>query len=148
MLLRKQYLDDVGGFDERLFLYSEDLELSWRGRKRGWRYRCIPSSKVRHVHAATTGEGSALKDHFHERNHLLVLARHATTGEALHAAGRYVLVTGSYLRRDVVRRLVHGERPAWSIVGRRVRAFGAFLARAPGMRRSRRLDEADRPAPR
>ena len=39
VLLRASYLADVGGFDERLFLYYEDVDLSMRGTERGWRYR-------------------------------------------------------------------------------------------------------------
>ena len=35
VLLRRAYLDDVGLFDEDLFVYYEDLELSWRGTERG-----------------------------------------------------------------------------------------------------------------
>ncbi len=31
VVLRAAYLRDIGTFDERLFLYSEDLELAWRG---------------------------------------------------------------------------------------------------------------------
>ncbi len=58
VLLRKDYLRDGGVFDERLFLYYEDLELSWRGRERGWRYRYVPESTVRHVHAATAMQDS------------------------------------------------------------------------------------------
>ncbi len=43
VLLRREYLDDVGMFDEELFLYYEDTDLSWRGRLRGWRYQYVPS---------------------------------------------------------------------------------------------------------
>ena len=57
VLLRSEYLRDVGVFDERLFLYYEDLELSWRGRRRGWRYRYVPRSVVRHAHSATARAG-------------------------------------------------------------------------------------------
>ena len=35
VLLRREYLDDVGIFDERLFLYYEDTDLSWRGTAQG-----------------------------------------------------------------------------------------------------------------
>ena len=45
VLLSKAYLDDVGLFDERLFLYYEDTDLSWRGRLRGWRYVYEPTSR-------------------------------------------------------------------------------------------------------
>ena len=58
VLLRADYLRDVGTFDERLFLYSEDLELSWRGLRRGWRHRYVPASVVRHVHSATSARAA------------------------------------------------------------------------------------------
>ncbi|MBM3672104.1 MAG: glycosyltransferase family 2 protein [Actinobacteria bacterium] len=139
VVLRREYVDDVGPMDERLFLYYEDLEHAWRGAKR-WRYRYVPTSVVHHLHAASTGEGSALKMHHEERNRLLVLTRHATPGMAWRAVLRHPLVTASYARRDVFSRLLHGRRPRPVLVWRRLRAYGAFLVRAPGMLRSRRRD--------
>ena len=43
-LYRRSAWDAVGGFDERIFLYYEDLDLAWRGRERGWRYKYVPAS--------------------------------------------------------------------------------------------------------
>jgi GT2 family glycosyltransferase len=140
VLLRRGYLDEVGLLDERLFVYYEDLELSWRGQKRGWRYRYVPTSVVHHVHAATTIEGSKLKLHYEERNRLLVLARHAKARDAWRAIGRHLLVTASYARRDIFSPLLHARRPHGSLVWRRLRAFGAFKLRALGALRSRRKD--------
>lgn len=78
VLLRREYLDDVGLFDERLFLYAEDVDLSWRGRRRGWRYRYVPTSVVHHVHRASSGgERTPLLDHLNRRNRLVVVTRHA-----------------------------------------------------------------------
>ena len=42
VLFRPAYLQDVGLFDERFFMYYEDTDLSWRGRAKGWRYRYVP----------------------------------------------------------------------------------------------------------
>lgn len=143
-LLRREYVDDVGAMDERLFLYYEDFELAWRGRSRGWRYRYVPDSVVEHLHAATTIEGSALKLHYEERNRLLVLTRHAPAGLAWRAVLRHPLTTMSYARRDVLSRIVHARRPRAVIVWRRLRAFGAFVIRVPGALRSRRADRRSR----
>jgi hypothetical protein len=71
---------------------------------------------------------------------LLVLTRHAPAGDAWHAVGRHLLVTASYARRDLFGRIVRGRAPNGSIVWRRLRAFAAFLVRAPAMLRSRRTD--------
>jgi GT2 family glycosyltransferase len=49
LLLRRQALEDIGGFDERFFMYVEDLEWAWRARQRGWEIRFEPSAVVRHV---------------------------------------------------------------------------------------------------
>ncbi|HEY3673533.1 MAG TPA: glycosyltransferase [Acidimicrobiia bacterium] len=131
VLLRRAYLDDVGLFDEDLFLYYEDLELAWRGAARGWRYRSVPESIVRHVHAASSVRGSALKQFYDERNRLIVLARHGTPMAATNAAARSLLVTASYARRDVVAPLLHLQRARPDVVTRRLSAFAAFVRRLP-----------------
>jgi GT2 family glycosyltransferase len=132
-LLRARYLADVGLFDERLFLYYEDFELSWRGRTRGWRYRYVPSSVVRHVHSATSVEGSALADYYNERNRLLMLTRHSPTPMVARALARYLLVTASYARRDVASPWLRGEHARWESAGRRLRALGGYIRLAPAM---------------
>lgn len=75
VLLDKRYLDSVGVFDERLFLYYEDTDLSWRGRLAGWRYLYEPGAVVRHRHAQSSGVGSSVFRFHTERNRLLVLAK-------------------------------------------------------------------------
>lgn len=37
MVIRKEVLDDIGGFDERFFMYGEDLDLCYRIKEAGWR---------------------------------------------------------------------------------------------------------------
>jgi GT2 family glycosyltransferase len=138
VLLRGEYLADVGLFDERLFLYYEDLELSLRGASRGWRYRYVPRSVVRHVHSATTVEGSALAQHYNERNRLLVVTRYQPSAAAFRAVVRYWLVTVSYARRDVISRWLRGEPARPEIVRRRMRAFVSYLRLARSMIRDRR----------
>ena len=133
VLLRREYLDDVGLLDERLFLYYEDLELAWRGRRRGWRYRYVPESTVRHLHAATSDAHSARKHYFDERNRLLVLTRHAPLRSVVVAAVRYLATTASYARRDVVSPLLHAGRPRSRLVRGRLRAFAGYVVRAPRM---------------
>jgi GT2 family glycosyltransferase len=138
VLLRPQYLADVGLFDERFFLYYEDTDLSWRGRTRGWRYRYVPDAVVRHVHATSTGEGSPVFQHFVERNRLLTLVKDAPRDLALRAVWRYLLVTLSYARRDVARPLLRGHRPNVEQVRRRIWSFAGFLRMAPSMLVDRR----------
>jgi GT2 family glycosyltransferase len=146
VVLRADYLRDIGGFDERLFLYSEDVELSWRGLGRGWRHRYVPGTVVRHVHSATsvgTPKIAALK----ERNRLLVLLRHGSSRHIVRAIIRYVLVTASYARRDVVAPLAAGTEVRTAPTRTRLRALGGFFRLAPAMVISRRSDALGRSRP-
>lgn len=143
VLLRAEYLRDTGPFDERLFLYSEDVELAWRGLQRGWRHRYVPASVVRHVHSATSAR-RARTAVLKERNRLLVLVRHAAPRLVGRALARYGLVTLSYARRDLVAPWAAREPVRPAVVAGRVAALGGFLRLAPSMLASRRRDRAAR----
>lgn len=49
LLMRRQTLDEVGGFDPRFFMYAEDVDWCWRATRAGWRIRFEPGALVRHV---------------------------------------------------------------------------------------------------
>jgi N-acetylglucosaminyl-diphospho-decaprenol L-rhamnosyltransferase len=138
VLLRSDYLRDVGLFDERLFLYYEDTDLAWRGRHRGWRYRTAPASVLHHVHSASTVSGSDLHRRLSERNRLLVLAKNAPARLALGAWLRFPLSTMSYAATEILRPMLRGRRPDAHMVALRVRSFTEALALAPAMLRDRR----------
>ncbi len=71
------FLADTGGFDERYFLYYEDVDLARRGRSLGWRYRLVPTSVVEHIGGVSTGGEPATTRYYQERNRLWVSFRHA-----------------------------------------------------------------------
>jgi GT2 family glycosyltransferase len=54
LLIRRTAFDEAGGFDERQWMYAEDVDLGWRLRARGWPTAYVPSAHVRHVGAAAT----------------------------------------------------------------------------------------------
>lgn len=55
LMIRRQLIEDIGGFDETFFLYYEETDLCRRAAAAGWRTHYLPSSKVRHVGSASTG---------------------------------------------------------------------------------------------
>ncbi|MEA2717236.1 MAG: hypothetical protein QOI99_1553 [Actinomycetota bacterium] len=148
VLLSVAYLRSVGVFDETFFLYYEDFDLSWRGRAQGWRYVYVPESVVHHVHSASSVEGSRLFAHYVERNRLLTLTRNAPLAFAGRAAGRHLLITGSYARRDIVSPLAHARRPTVETVRRRLQSLAAYARLVPRaladrrrLRRRRTVDD-------
>ena len=55
MLIRRAALEAVGVFDERFFLYAEELDLSTRMRDAGWQVWFTPVMEVVHVGGVSTG---------------------------------------------------------------------------------------------
>lgn len=53
-LLSRQAFERVGGFDEKIFLYGEDVDLSWRLREDGGRLAYLPEARV--VHESYRGD--------------------------------------------------------------------------------------------
>jgi GT2 family glycosyltransferase/glycosyltransferase involved in cell wall biosynthesis len=49
MVIRRKAFQDVGGFDERFFLYWEDTDLCRRIRHAGWKVIYFPEAKVLHT---------------------------------------------------------------------------------------------------
>ena len=47
MLARREALDTAGCFDERFFLFSEEVDLCWRIRQAGWDIRHLPDDDDR-----------------------------------------------------------------------------------------------------
>lgn len=53
---------ELGGFDERLFAYWEDVDLALRMWRAGGRCALAPRARATHEHSATLGSGSARKN--------------------------------------------------------------------------------------
>jgi N-acetylglucosaminyl-diphospho-decaprenol L-rhamnosyltransferase len=56
LLVRRAAWDEVGGFDERQWMYAEDLDLGWRLREAGWATRYEPRAVVDHENSASTSQ--------------------------------------------------------------------------------------------
>jgi GT2 family glycosyltransferase len=54
LLVRRAAWEAVGGFDERQWMYAEDLDLGWKLRAAGWATRYEPRALVDHESAAAT----------------------------------------------------------------------------------------------
>jgi N-acetylglucosaminyl-diphospho-decaprenol L-rhamnosyltransferase len=52
--LRRAALDAVGGWDERYFMYVEDVDLCWRLRRAGWGVAYEPAGTVEHLLGVST----------------------------------------------------------------------------------------------
>jgi GT2 family glycosyltransferase len=80
VLARREALADVGGFDERYFLYWEDADLCRRLRARGHHVRYVPSATAVHRvgHSSRTARASSVRA-FHDSAYLYY-ATHVAPG--------------------------------------------------------------------
>jgi GT2 family glycosyltransferase len=67
--MRTETFRELGGFTEELFLYQEDLELSWRVWQRGLRVVVEPAADV--LHDYVLERPARRKEYFLERNRLV-----------------------------------------------------------------------------
>ncbi len=49
MMLRRKAFNSVSGFDEQIFLFSEDADFSLRLAKQGWKLIHMPTAKITHI---------------------------------------------------------------------------------------------------
>lgn len=89
MLVRSRAFADVGGFDERFFLYLEDADLCLRLRLAGWSIRQTPEAQV--VHAAQRASHRSFR---YLRWHVASLLKHWLSP----AFWRYLQVRGAAWR--------------------------------------------------
>jgi N-acetylglucosaminyl-diphospho-decaprenol L-rhamnosyltransferase len=74
LLLRRSAFDQVGGFDERYFMYMEDVDLGDRLGRAGWLSVYVPTAEVLHHKGHSTGHDPASHLAAHHRSTYLFLA--------------------------------------------------------------------------
>ena len=78
LLVRRSAFSQIGGFDERYFMYMEDVDLGDRLGKAGWLSVYVPSAEVLHHRGHSTGHDPASHLAAHHKSTYLFLAdRHS-----------------------------------------------------------------------
>lgn len=74
MFVRAAAFRRLGGFDERFFMFYEDVDLGWRLNLLGRRFRYVPESIAFHRHHGSAGAYASFKeDYLLDRNALFAL---------------------------------------------------------------------------
>jgi GT2 family glycosyltransferase len=118
LMLRREALAQVGGFDEDFFLYAEETDWAYRAHLLGWRHREVPQARAVHAGAATSSDSARRDTHFHASQERY-LRKHF--GPARWQLARTATIVGSALRGT----LLPGER------GRQARARATLYVTGP-----------------
>jgi N-acetylglucosaminyl-diphospho-decaprenol L-rhamnosyltransferase len=113
MLLRRQMLDEIGGFDTSFFMFNEEIDLCFRARKAGWSVVFWPGADFVHVGGASTAAVWPRMYREQLRSHLRFLAKHHDLQEAERA--RKLLAAAMQIRAVVFGILGRRERRALSL---------------------------------
>jgi N-acetylglucosaminyl-diphospho-decaprenol L-rhamnosyltransferase len=93
LLVRRQAFEQVGGFDERFFLFSEEVDWCYRFHEAGWKIVFTPAAEAVHVGGASHA-GRLFREQV--QGHLLFLEKHRGARSAKRA--RRLMVVALTLR--------------------------------------------------
>jgi N-acetylglucosaminyl-diphospho-decaprenol L-rhamnosyltransferase len=125
-LVRRSVFEALGGFDERFFVYYEDLDLSVRAHAQGWSSVYLSTAQAFHRGQGTTEGATARRTFYFCRSRILYARKHFSTTGAL-------AVTLATLALEPLARLAAAPRSA----GAMLRAFAMLWRDLPAILRTR-----------
>lgn len=126
-LVRRSVFEALGGFDERFFVYFEDMDFAARAGKRGWSSVYLSTAQAFHRGQGTTDAATERRMFYFARSRVLYADKHFGAG------GAFAVTLGTLFLEPLVR-LVASPRSA----GATLRAFGMLWKDLPDIFRSRR----------
>lgn len=121
LLIRRALFEELGGFDERFFVYFDDVDLCLRARARGWRVRHHAGAAAYHRGCGTTERVKDVRLFYALRSRVLFAAKHfGRAGAAAVAIAALLLEPAVRLAHALARRspdegraVVAGTRLLW-----------------------------------
>lgn len=105
MLVKKSVIDKTGYFDEKYFLYFEDVDYSVRAKDKGFKVMYYPDACLWHKNASSSGKpGSPTHVYYQNRNRLYFGFRYAPwkTKRALAVDSLKMIFKGSIPSKSVI----------------------------------------------
>ncbi|TCO65651.1 GT2 family glycosyltransferase [Actinocrispum wychmicini] len=159
LFVRADTFRGLGGFDERFFMFYEDVDLGWRLNLRGWRVRYEPASVAYHRHHRSMADvDSSRETYLLERNALASLYKNVSDKTlamvlpaALALSVRRATARGEIdtTQLDITKRRLDGPDDSDPIAIPRVSAaalfaIDQFIEMLPSLKESRAVEQAAR----
>ena len=114
MLVRCDVFEKIGFFDNRFFLYLEDLDLCIRAQKAGFDLVFVPDAKVWHKGSASTSKNIALRRYYMAKSTIHFLRKHATPVTRLPIFILWVFIYLNDIFSDLIRGDMASFKACWS----------------------------------
>lgn len=117
-LVRRALFDSLGGFDERFFVYLEDLDFSYRAGQAGWHSVYLADVQAFHAGGGTSNQIKARRLFYSLRSRLLYAFKHFSWIGAIAVMLATLFVEPlSRSALALIRRSWTGLRETWSAYG-------------------------------
>ncbi len=121
VLLRREAMEACGGYESRIFMYGEDVELSYRLRRAGCTLRYCPRAVVWHYSYEEAGQVKPLQYSGAALANALIRLRY---GSARDIAEVVPMQLGRLLKSEIIE---GARRAQWSNLAKLLRAAPAFI---------------------
>ncbi len=118
LLVRRSAIDTLGAFDERFFIYHDEVDWCWRMKRAGGQVWLVPRAKLWHKVSQVVGQHSPMMIYYTSRNKLLFWWKH---GHWLDLPKFYAFHLWKLLR------IFARVRNVWSVVALAKALFDALL---------------------
>ena len=114
MLLRKSVIDEVGSLDEDYFMYGEDIDLSYRIKKAGYKNYYFPKTEIIHFKGESTKKGSYNYVRMFYNAMIIFTKKHFTGSKAKYLTSLLSLAIYARASLAFLRRFL--EKIAWPVL--------------------------------
>lgn len=123
--VRRSVFEALGGFDQRFFVYYEDLDFAVRARARGWSSVYLASASAFHRGQGTTAAATARRTRYFCRSRILYAGKH------FGVIGATVVTIATLALEPIVRVIMRPGSAASTL-----RAFAALWGELPAILRA------------
>jgi GT2 family glycosyltransferase len=126
-LIRRSLFDLLGGFDERFFVYYEEVDLCYRASEAGWRSVYLAGAQAFHAGGASSGQVKAERLFYSLRSRLLYGFKHFSTFR------RWLLVVVTLVIEPFSRSIFSLLRGGMSDIRNTLRGYGMLCKALPAI---------------
>lgn len=108
--VRRALFDHIGGFDERYFVYFEEVDFSFRAKKAGWKSIYLADAQAFHAGGGTSSQVKARRLFYYLRSRILYAFKNFSVGGAL------LVLFATLLLEPISRSALSLSRRSWSAI--------------------------------